>query len=179
MTPARCARCPNYRTPVPPSGPTPCRILFLSECPTREDDRTQVPFQGKPGMELNDTYLPILGVPRSMVYILNSVMCSRKDYSIPESDDALSCMGANLGPVLEIVKPEIIAPLGPVACSLWPEINLNRDHGLPVVGKWGAWQGVLWPMYHPSAGINSPSFMIPLQTDFHMLKLFLRQLGAG
>jgi len=127
-------------------------------------------------MELNNTYLPILGIPRSQVFVMNSTMCSRKDYSNPEPIDAESCMGAHLGPILAQVQPEVIVPMGAVACSLWPEIDLNRDHGLPVVGKWGAWRGVLWPCFHPSAGLHATSYMIPLQNDFHALKLFLSRL---
>jgi uracil-DNA glycosylase len=85
-------------------------------------------------------------------------------------------MGIHLGPLLQEVRPEIIVPMGAIACSLFPNINLNLDHGLPCVGKWGAWEGVCFPTYHPSAGIHASSFMIPLQADFHTLQLFLHRL---
>ena len=173
-----CSRCPKYRRPVPPSGPTPCRLIFIGECPSTEEDRVSTPFQGKTGLELNNTYLPILGLPRSEVFVMNSVMCSRKDYSNPEPIDADSCMGLHLGTILNTVCPTVIVPMGAVACSLWPHIDLTRDHGLPMVGKWGAWSGVLFPMYHPSAGIHATSFMIPLQSDFHALKQFLKKLDT-
>lgn len=87
-------------------------------------------------------------------------------------------MGIHLAPLLELVRPTIIVPMGAVACSLWPEINLNLMHGLPMEGRWGAWRGVLWPCFHPSAGIHSAGYMIPLQTDFHNLRTFLSRLDG-
>jgi uracil-DNA glycosylase family 4 len=143
------------------------------------EDKLGIPFTGKTGAELDNTYLPILGLPRSDIHVCNAVLCSRLDYSNPEPADADSCMGIHLGPLLEQVRPTIIVPMGAVACSLWPEINLNLMHGLPMEVRWGAWRGVLWPCYHPSAGIHQSSFMIPLQTDFANLKEFLRRLDAS
>ena len=172
----RCSLCPNYRRPVPSSGPTPCRVMFLGEAPGRSEDETGEPFCGKTGIELNQTYLPILGLPRSEVYVANAVQCSERDYSNPTAAAAWSCAGMHLAPLLEKVKPEILVPMGQVACSLFPEINLNLDHGLPCVGKWGAWKGCVVPMYHPSAGLHQTSFMIPLQQDFAALREFIRRL---
>src|SRR5262249_17967125 len=134
---------------------------------------------GKTGIELNQTYLPILGLPRSDIHVANAVLCSRKDYSNPEPADAWSCAGMHLGPLLARVQPEILVPMGQIACSLFPGIRLNLDHGLPCVGKWGAWSGIVWPSYHPSAGLHSSGFMIPLQTDFAALREFLRKLDAN
>ena len=176
MTLPRCSLCPRHCLPIPPSGPTPSRLLFLGEAPSTAEDRDGIPFCGKTGDELNQTYLPILGVPRSSIFVTNVCLCSRRDYSNPDYASALSCANTHLGPTLARVKPEVIVVMGAVACSLWPEISLNLDHGLPCAGKWGAWRGIVWPMYHPSAGIHATSFMIPLQTDFAALKEFLRRL---
>lgn len=172
----RCSLCPHHRRPVPPSGPIPARLLFLGECPGRDEDKNGEPFCGKTGVELNQTYLLILGIPRSDIHVANAVCCSRKDYSNPTPEEAASCAGTNLGLLLQSVRPEILVPMGQIACSIFPDINLTLDHGLPCVGKWGAWEGVVWPMYHPSAGLHATSFMIPLQQDFAALKQFLRKL---
>jgi uracil-DNA glycosylase len=174
----RCSRCANHRPPVLPSGPSPCRLLLIGERPSYREDELGECFVGKTGAELENTYLPILGLPRSAIHICNSVYCSAYDYANPEPADALACMNVHLGPLLQIVEPEIIVPMGAIACSLWPEINLNLDHGLPMVGRWGAWSGVLWPSFHPSAGLHSTSYMIPLQADFHNLRKFLGKLDG-
>lgn len=173
-----CSRCPRVRPPVTSSGPSPARVLFIGECPSYHEDKQGCVFVGKTGIELDYTYLPILGIPRSEVYVTNAVLCSRLNYANPEPEDAVCCARVHLAPLLAVVKPEIVVPMGAVACALFPEINLNLDHGLPCVGSWGAWEGVVWPMYHPSAGIHATSFMIPLQADFAGLREFLRRLDS-
>lgn len=178
MSTSLCSLCSHARPPVPPSGPIPARLLFIGERPSYQEDKYSCPFTGKTGREFDETYLLILGVPRSSVHVTNAVMCSALDYSNPESIQAESCMNLHLAPLLARVKPEIIIPMGAAACSLWPDINLTLDHGLPREGRWGAWQGVLFPMFHPSAGLHSSGYMIPLQTDFHNLRKFLGKLDG-
>ena len=174
----RCSLCPKliYRRPIPPDGPRPSRLLFLGEAPHVDEDKTGIPFAGKTGMELNNVYLPILGLPRSEVCISNACACSQPSYDNPTPEQALACSSVHLAPLLAEVQPEIIVPMGAVACSLFGKINLNYDHGLPREGRWGGWRGVLWPTYHPSAGIHATAYMIPLMQDFHALKGFLAQL---
>ena len=175
-----CSLCPRlpYRRPIHPDGPIPCRVMLLGEAPATEEDRNNCPFSGKTGIELNNTYLPILGLPRSEVLIFNACACSQPDYSNPTPEQAMACASVHLGPLLALAKPEVLVPMGAVACSLFGEgqINLNMDHGIPQEGRWGAWRGVVWPMYHPSAGIHATAYMIPMMQDFHNLKKFLKQL---
>lgn len=179
-----CPRCPRKRGIVPPLYPcTPdsprARVLFLAEAPSWEEDKKHEPLLGKTGIEFTNTYLPIVGLPRSFVAIANAVMCSQSDYGNPTPEDALSCAGLRLSSLLEEVQPEIIVVMGAVACSLWPEINLTLQHGIPMKGKWGSWEGVLWPTYHPSAGIHQSAFMIPLMKDFDELRKFMLAMDRG
>jgi len=173
----RCALCPRHRPPVPSVGPKPARVLFLGEGPSYEEDRLGEPFKGKTGIELTGTYMPIVGVPRSDVHIFNAMACSNKAYENPTPEQAMSCSSVHLGPLLAEVQPEVIVVMGAVACSLFPEIeNLNLQHGRPLRGKWGSWSGILFPSYHPSAGIHSTGYMISLMQDFNDLGKLLRNL---
>jgi uracil-DNA glycosylase family 4 len=176
-----CATCPRipYRRPIPADGPRPCRIMLLGEAPHVDEDRQGIPFCGKTGMELNNVYLPILGLPRSEVLVFNSCACSQPDYSNPTPEQALVCSSVHLGPLLNEVRPEVVVPMGAVACSLFGEMNLNVDHGIPRESKWGGRKFVLWPMFHPSSGLHASAMMIPLMADFHALKKFLRLLDAA
>lgn len=176
-----CLRCPRrltHRSPVLPTGPIPARVMLLGEQPARDEDRRGEVFCGRTGKELDATYLPLASLPRSSVFIMNSRQCSTPDYSNPEPIDADSCMSVHLAPILNQVQPQVLVPMGAVACSLWPQIDLNRDHGIPLPGKWGSWEGVLFPCYHPSSGMRSTSFMIPLMQDFQNLGILLRKLDA-
>ena len=153
--------------------------MLLGEAPHVDEDRQGIPFCGKTGMELNNVYLPILGLPRSEVLVFNSCACSQPDYSNPTPEQALVCSSVHLGPLLNEVRPEVVVPMGAVACSLFGEMNLNVDHGIPRESKWGGRKFVLWPMFHPSSGLHASAMMIPLMADFHALKKFLRLLDAA
>ena len=169
-----CPSCPRHWAMVMPVGPTPCPVMLLAECPARDENKYGEPLVGKTGRELNHVYLPLISIPRSQLFLANSVLCSRKDLSNPEAKDAIACMSTNLSFMLNEVRPSILVPMGAVACSLWPEIEINKHHGLPLPGAWGSWQGILFPTYHPSAGIHNGSWMIALMNDFAALGLFYR-----
>lgn len=104
--------------------------------------------------------------------------CSNKGYENPTSEQAMSCSSVHLGPLLNEVKPEVIVVMGAVACSLFPEIeNLNLQHGIPIPGKWGSWQGLLFPSYHPSAPLHGATgYMISIMADFNYLGKLLKEL---
>jgi len=57
--------------------------------------------------------------------------------------------------------------MGAVALhTLFPGHNMEMEHGLPFIASWGAWEGVVVPMYHPAAGIHSGRLMLPIQQDW-------------
>jgi DNA polymerase len=143
--------------------------MFLGEAPSYQEDEQGRPFVGKTGVEFNELYLPVAGLYRGDVVVYNAVCCSRIDYSNPSPEDAESCSSMFLGPLLKEVNPTILVPMGQVACSLFPKIKLPLQHGIPVVDSWGAWSGVVFPMYHPSAGMRSTGYMIALMSDFDAL----------
>lgn len=173
----RCSLCPNKRKPVPSIGPKPCRILLLGEGPSYEEDRRGEPFVGKTVIELNGTYLTILGLPRSEVHIFNASACSTSSYDNPSFAQAASCSAVHLGPLLTEVRPEIIVPMGAVACSIFPEIeSLALQHGRAIRGKWGSWKGILFPMFHPSAGLRATGYMIAMMQDMEDLRKLLANL---
>lgn len=176
---SRCHLCPRHNQPVLPTGPTPARVLFIGEAPSYTEDEQGLPFVGRTGQELDHTYLPLANLPRSHVHICNARYCSSPGYENPTPEQAISCSSVHLGPLLAQVKPEIIVPMGAIACSMFHGVNLNKDHGLPRPGKWGGWEGIVFPMFHPSAGMHTTSYMIPLMDDFHRLGELIKQLDAG
>jgi DNA polymerase len=175
----RCPICPGHRNPVPSTGPKPARVLFLGEGPNFEEDRTGEPFRGKTGLELTGTYFPILGLPRSAVHIFNAMACSNRGYVNPTPAQAMACSSCHLGPLLHEIRPEIIVPMGAVACSLFPEIeSLALQHGRAIHGKWGSWSGILFPMFHPSAGLRATGYMIAMMQDMDDLRKLLANLDV-
>lgn len=174
---SRCHLCPRVRPRVHSSGPKPARLLFLGESPSTKEDEVGEPFQGKTGSELRRVYMPIALIYPDDVHIDNAQRCSKEDYDNPTLEEGQSCCNVFLGPLLNEVQPQVVIPMGAVACSVFPEIgDLNMQHGIPLVGRYGAWSGVLFPTYHPSAGIHGAGFMIPLMSDFKRLGELLREL---
>lgn len=174
----RCSLCPKYRQPVPPEGPTPCRVMFLFEAPHHKEDQYGRPVIGPTGQELEGLYLPLINLPRSEVYLANTRCCSEQDYANPTPEQAMSCSSVHLGPMLEKVKPQVLVLSGAVSCSLFG-INPTTDHGIPRKGKWGAWEGILWPTFHITAGMRQAAYMIPLLNDFDGLRKLLDELDNG
>ena len=170
-----CSSCPRFRPPVPPVGPIPCRVLLLGECPSKSEDRFGQPFVGPTGEELTSVYIPLTGFPRSEFHIANVRQCSFPDYHNPTDADAMTCASAHLSSLLHQVKPEIIVPMGAVACSIFEGVDLNMHHGIPQPGKWGAWKGWVFPTCHPTAGMRQTAYMIPLMADFKRLGEILAQ----
>lgn len=141
------------------------------------EDKLGLPFTGKTGSELTHVYMPLALLYRPDVFIDNAARCSKLDYDNPTNEEAKSCCNVFLGPILNQVRPQIVVPMGAVACSIFPEVgDLNMTHGIPMAGRYGSWQGVLFPTYHPSAGIHSPGFMIPMMSDFKRLGELIRDL---
>lgn len=162
---------------MPSIGPRPARLLFLGEGPSTTEDKLGEPFCGKTGSELRRVYMPIAGIYPGDVHIDNAARCSEGDYKNPTNEQAQSCCNVFLGPLLNEVRPQIIIPMGAVACSVFSEIgDLQMQHGVPLPGRYGSWEGILFPTYHPSAGIHSPGFMIPMMSDFKRLGELLREL---
>lgn len=176
-----CPLCPKVRDRyrIIPDGPIPARVMFLGEQPAREEDRFGRPFVGRTGREFNELYLPIAGIPRSEVLVYNARGCSNLDYSNPTPLEAESCSSIYLGNILAEVRPQILVTMGLIASGLFKEIeDLNLQHGIPLPGRWGSWQGVLFPMYHPSAGMRSTGYMIALMQDFDRLGKLVKELES-
>lgn len=172
-----CHACPRIRGIVPPIGPRPARVMLIGENPSYEEDRRKEPFTGKTGIELRGTYLPILGIPASEIFITNACLCSMKGYVNPTKEQAMACASVHLGQQIAEVQPEIIVPMGAVACSLFPEIeSMALQHGRAIPGRWGAHRFILFAMFHPSAGLRATGYMIAMMQDMDDLRKLLQKL---
>lgn len=172
-----CHICPRIRGIVPPTGPRPARVMLIGEGPSFEEDRQKEPFRGKTGIELRGTYLPILGIPASEIFITNACLCSQKGYVNPTFAQAAACASVHLGQQISEVMPEVIVPMGAVACSLFPEItSMSLQHGRAIRGRWGRHEFILFPMFHPSAGLRATGYMIAMMQDMEDLRKLLATL---
>jgi uracil-DNA glycosylase family 4 len=169
-----CNLCRRFR-PCLGTGPTPSSILFLGEGPGETEDWKRVPFIGPAGRELNFQYLPLSGLTREDVYVTNAMKCrqGKKDGDDPDPKEVLTCALHHLPGELARVRPNLIVTLGAHALRLFGNHALDMHHGRPLFNqKFCQWEGTVFPIYHPAAGLRQSQFLIDIQADFRALRLY-------
>ena len=178
----RCPMCPGKYACVKGSGPE-CNNygLFIGEAPgAKENDKREV-FIGPTGREVNDHYMPLAGIRRPQVRIVNAIQCypdtpkhKLKMDKQPHKDLLFSCAEHHLYPLIERSKPKLLVPMGAFAClALDKNIDLDMHHGQPYETAFGT----AFPMWHPAGGIHEPKKMLHIRTDWAKLrKMFAGEL---
>lgn len=160
-------------------GNPDARLMIVGEGPGEEEDKTGRPFVGKAG-QLLDRILDAAGIPRESIYIGNIVKCRPPGNRVPEPLEFKTCTGLWLSKQLEIIQPQIIAPLGATACEFFAgeKVSITR-----IRGKAFEWQGItIFPMFHPAYLLRNPSRTqgspkhLTWQ-DIQALKQMMEQLG--
>lgn len=178
----RCRLCPSRRLPILGEGPQPARVMFIGEAPGKEENNRRDreghghPFIGDSGKELRHHYLKLAGLKDSQVYITNLVKCIPDEAGgNPNPQLAACCSDEFLAREIRYTQPEVIVTLGAVAChTLFPGLDLERNHGLPVQASYRDWSGVLVPVYHPAAGLRDGRMMGMIDAGFVALGEYLR-----
>lgn len=192
---SRCAVCPQTHRCVRGHGPRNATVMLVGERPGYGEDYGGVPLSGQTGAELNDNYLHLAGLTRTLeeglpwgendVYFVNTVLCRSTNTTVkPTKKEVEVCGRHHLPGDVEYASPAVIVMMGGTACGLVgnPSINLDTEHGIP---RWvekceyfGDWSGWVVPMYHPSAGMHNTSLMIPLLEDWENLGKWLKGTWA-
>ena len=73
---------------------------------------------------------------------------------------------------MELLDPKVIVTLGRHSLlRFYPEGKISKDHG-----KILQWEGrILFPLYHPAAGLRNPAIKVELQQDVLRLPEALRE----
>ncbi|WP_456409720.1 uracil-DNA glycosylase [Oceanithermus sp.] len=135
-------------------GDPDAKMMIVGEGPGADEDVQGRPFVGRAG-QLLDRILEAAGIPRSSVYITNIVKCRPPGNRNPLPDEAKICSSLWLNKQIELVRPQIIVPLGSVATQffLGEKVPITR-----VRGKWFEWNGIkVFPMFHPAYLLRNPT----------------------
>jgi uracil-DNA glycosylase family 4 len=135
-------------------GNPDAQLMIVGEGPGEEEDKTGRPFVGKAG-QLLDKILEAAGIPRESVYISNIVKCRPPNNRVPLPDEFKTCTTLWLNKQLELIRPQIIVPLGATACEyfLGEKVSITK-----IRGQWLDWQGIkLFPMFHPAYLLRNPA----------------------
>lgn len=180
-TVARCGLCSLHKTCLAPkmqvTGQGRRRILIVGEAPGRQEDeyidkrtgQKGKQFIGESGDLLRST-LKEFGIhPDRDCWFDNALRCHPKDNKLPKNPQPIiEACRPNLLKTIQELSPNVIIPLGSIACkSLMP--MLWKDDMGPV-SIWGSWripsQAInTWvcPTFHPAYILRQPGPVVKLK----------------
>lgn len=149
-----CGLAKNRTHVVFGEGNPDAQLMIVGEGPGEDEDLQGRPFVGRSG-QLLDKILGAVGIARESVYIANIVKCRPPGNRAPEPLEAKTCTSLWLIKQIQLVKPQIIIPLGATALEFF------AGEKLPITrarGKFFEWQGIkIFPMFHPAYLLRNPS----------------------
>jgi uracil-DNA glycosylase family 4 len=169
---AGCTRCRLHegRTQVVFGNGNPeADLMFVGEAPGFHEDKQGLPFVGQAG-KLLDKLLAGIGLTRADVFVCNVLKCRPPGNRDPVPDEKEACE-PYLFRQVEVIKPKVIATLGNHATKQLSgkETGITRVHGQEQRLKVGAFDVLLYPLYHPAAALYTPAMLSVLEQDFARL----------
>lgn len=151
-----------------------CKVLFVGEAPGGQEKISGKVFQGKAGILLQKT-INKMGITNYA--LCNTVACrpektdpvtGRVKDGKPKKTEIKFC-AENLDAIIEHTKPDIIVPLGTIACDRFKiKGGITANHG--IVSQSEEYGCKLLPMFHPAYIIRTPQYITEFETDFETLR---------
>jgi uracil-DNA glycosylase len=159
-----CTRCGLSETrtnAVPGEGSDFPAIMFIGEGPGFNEDQQGRPFVGRAGALL-DLLLESVPLKREDVYITNVVKCRPPDNRDPAPEEVSACW-PYLEAQIRMLRPRVIATLGRHSLMrFFPDARISSQHGQVMLWRDGI---VVFPLYHPAAGLRSRNLRMALEED--------------
>lgn len=182
-----CSNCDlrsKATRPVPWSGPTPSKYLFIGMAPGIEEDKRGQPFIGSSGNLLR-FLLREAKFPKDIAFA-NAVCCFpgriKGGDAKPTKTQLLACRN-NLTRQIDVIDPQYIFLVGGTALEAFcPEYSLSQVHGRPLfydgkdLGHQLKRSITVWTIYHPAAALRSKKYESMIRDD---LAAFWRWIRAN
>jgi DNA polymerase len=153
-----------------PSGTGERKILFVAECPGKEEDRQGKALIGEPGKLLTST-LKGLGFDIGQAKKTNAVICHPTKGELEPY--MVSCCRPNLFKTIRDFQPNVIVPLG--ISALESLIGMEWKKGLSGLARWAGFQipssvhkAWICPTYHPSQVIAADNPVLQKYWEHHL-----------
>jgi len=172
---SQCRACPLWRYPkaVPGEGPIDSRVVFIGEAPGYHESVQGRPFVGAAG-KLLDQLLNSINLNRENVFIGNMIKHRPPDNRDPLPQEVEACKSF-LDEQIKAIKPEVIVTLGRFSLNKFlPEEYISQVHGRARKINYLGLERILFPLYHPAAGLRNGQILEALKTDFLALGRFLK-----
>ena len=182
-----CKKCSLYKEkfenrfyPVIGEGNHQAKIMFIGESPGLNEAKTGRPFCGAAGKVLDELLDPV-GIKRKEVYIANLLKCRPPENRDPQPEEIKACT-PYLERQIEIIKPEIICPLGRYSMNFLMERfglgnqieGISKIHGRLFKSKDFFRNVKIIPFYHPAVAAYNPNMKRILGEDFKTLKTIIK-----
>jgi DNA polymerase len=167
----RCGLCTGRTNVVFGDGNSEARLMFVGDAPDRDSDAQGSCFAGESG-HLLTRIIEAIKMQRSKVYLSSIVKCIVPQGE-PGDDSIEACMPLLLQQI-EIIQPDIICALGPVAARALQEPGLKGD---PPRGEM-FYRGHIpvMPTHHPELLLRRPELKQEAWIDVQVIQ---RELASG
>jgi uracil-DNA glycosylase len=177
-----CERCPLHATrtkAVFGAGNANADLMFVGEAPGAEEDRQGLPFVGRAGQFLNEL-LEGIGLQREDVFIANVLKSRPPGNRDPQPAEIEACE-PYLFEQVRLIEPRVLCTLGNFSTKLLTgsPTGITRVRGTPQVHSLGGRTVFLLPLFHPAAGLRTPSVAEQLRVDFAAIPGLLEQPLPG
>lgn len=156
------------------------KILLIGEAPGETEDEMGIPFCGRSGKLLEKALSTIKLTRKDNIYITNTVFWRPENNRKPTKEELEFCFPF-LKKIIQIINPQIIITAGGVATELMLDTNKTISN---LIGKFNDIEIDIFeqkkkikvfPIYHPSYLLRSPSSKKTLWNNLLRLAFFLQQ----
>ncbi len=176
-SPLYSERLKNNVFPVIGEGDHDAKIMFIGEAPGAREAATGKPFCGSAGKILTEM-LEKIGIERNSVYITN-ILKDRPPGNRDPLSEEIEIYTPFLDRQIEIIKPEIIAPLGRFAAKYILEkykinvdpFSISKIHGTIYGAESSFGEMKIIPLQHPAIAVYNPHKKDELLRGFEKLKM--------
>lgn len=171
----RCGLAESRGHVVFGEGRATAKVIFIGEAPGRLEDEQGLPFVGRSGVLLR-ALLAEAGVVEDEVFITSVIKCRPPDNRDPKRDEIRACSGW-LETQIQLIAPIMICTLGNFALRLvrGDRAGIGSVHGVPQTREVFGHTTLIYPLFHPAAGLRSTQTRTMLQEDIARIPALLRQ----
>jgi DNA polymerase len=173
----RCSLSVTRKHALTGEGNIAASVLFVALSPGRKEDSGNRMFIGPSG-QVFDKLLQAAGMNRKLIYMTNLVKCMLPQNRKPTMNEIEAC-SSFLDDEIEIIQPQIIAPLGYYATrSILAKYHADTSTAemsfKNVNGQLLNLEGMrIFPLTHPSALLYNPTFESETIEKYKKLKTLL------
>lgn len=137
---------------LPHIAQNPNGVIILTDMPGADDDETGKILSGSSG-DMIDKMLGAIGMSRDSVSIVPMLFWRTPGGRTPTTDE-IALSRPFVDRLIEMIRPSVIITLGSLPASEFGNVQLSKNHGIPVDTEIGA---KLIPIYHPNYLVLKPS----------------------